>query len=994
MTRTVMHGAAAVSKVRRRSRFKPFLLVLLMLTSTFVSMIPAPLASAASGDLGIIEGVSPVEGGNYSKYDMVPISVKIQNKDSQAMTSARSIRWYICYGDYVDIGCPNDDRVGSLGTINNLDSGEELIFEFSTSFIPEESETGMHTIEFKFVDEDGQPDDDVLRYKFWVADNMFDVQVDQDSDLRPADSLYAIEDGEYVYNSGVSYPMYVTGISYNCFGCVFNVEMGWRLLNSTGDVVSFNSTIISDFSVWGQTNFNRTLPDMSSPETGIFTLEIGVFSSNATDSEGGVSMDLNSFNDIYQATVNFNDSVDLTVESMYPAFKFDSPEYFYGNDSVRVDVRNNGYIMVEGAELVLELFVFSGQNVMSNCTLPALYPRQSHYCTFDLNVIGEYGLNATLGLTINGVEDMNPHDNWISEAGVDVIAGALVPTVVLGSTAESIFDTGDTIEFIAQVSSTAAQPLNYTWWLAGIISKGEGRILNLPASELGMGDWSMHVQVTDALGNQASASKTVTVYNRTSLSALPVVSGEALTRTHAALDHSIDLPRLNIDYNLPENLSPLMLFEFDVVSTDADNPDPGLDGMEFDLNFSSIIPDSVPTDSLVMYSLNSKDIGLWQELEYPDSFTVNNKNSSTLMIADRMILLLAGILPPINVSAEHVEVDLLPGGYTRINFEPTGDLDNVYFNGWKILKRVNNNNIPMRHPDDATDEQESEYEVLFHVDTIAAHNGTWYDPVPMDDGFCASYAILPIDRQGIADWGNANITGWEGSGLPQMVCGDAIPPTTGVTGFSGSSTFTNDTNCFNYYHDWDMCYVVNLTWKWPDSEVAKFHLYRTQVEPNATLNLTYLEPIASNLSGVAGETGWWNESSFDGILPHHSYYYFLTPVDEVGNVNLIPNDVSGSYIKVKVSERFWEYNQHIIPEPPPPEEPPYGIEYLGELEDWLMDSRFQTIGIATLVAFCINLIALPLILKQRKVLKLKIAGKEKWDGDEDELEDDLASFFT
>ena len=70
MTRTVMHGAAAVSKVGRRARFKPFLLVLLMLTSTFVSMIPAPLASAASGDLGIIEGVSPVEGGNYSKFDI------------------------------------------------------------------------------------------------------------------------------------------------------------------------------------------------------------------------------------------------------------------------------------------------------------------------------------------------------------------------------------------------------------------------------------------------------------------------------------------------------------------------------------------------------------------------------------------------------------------------------------------------------------------------------------------------------------------------------------------------------------------------------------------------------------------------------------------------------------------------------------------------------------------------------------------------------------
>jgi len=989
-----MHGAAATSQVGRHARFKPLLLVLLMLTSTFVSMIPAPLASAASGDLGITTGVSPAEGGNYSKYDSVPIIVTIQNNDVLPMSSVRTIRWYVCEGDYADIGCPNDDRVGGLGTFSNLDGGEEGMLEFSTKFFPDETETGIHTVEFKFVEEDSLPGDDVLRYNFWVAENMFDIQVDQDDDLRPADIIYAMKDGEYIYNSGVAYPMYVTGISYNCFGCIFDVEMGWRLINSTGSVIASNSTVISDFSEWGQSNFNRTLPDMMSPDVGTYTLEVGVFSSNATDSSGGDSEDLNSFNDLFQTTVIFNDSVDLTVESMYPAYQIDSPDYFYGNDSIRVDVRNNGYILVEGAELILELFVFTGQNVISNCTLPLLYPRQSHFCTFDLNVIGEYDLNATLGFTINGVEDMNPHDNWILEQGIEVVAGSLVPSVVLGSTVDSIYDTGDTIEFIAQVSATAAKPLNYTWWLAGIIPKGEGRILNLPASNLGMGDWSMHVQVTDALGNQATASKYVTIYNRTSLESLPVVSGEALTRTHAALYHIIDLPRLNVNYNLPENLSPLMLFEFDVVSTDAGNPDPGLDGMELDLNFSSIIPDSVPIDSLVMYRLNSMNVGQWQELLFPDSFLVNNNTSSTLQISNRMILLLAGVLPPINVSAEQVEVELLPGGYTRINFEPTGDLDNVYFSGWKILKRVNKNNIPMRHPIDATVEQETEYEELYHIETIAAHNISWNDPVPMDDGFCASYAIVPIDRQGITDWENANISGWNGSGLPQMVCGDAIPPSSGVSGFSGSSSFTNDTDCFNFHHDWDMCYVVNLTWSWPDSDVSRFHLFRTEAEPNATLNLTYLEPIATDLSGVSGETGWWNETSNEGILPHHAYYYFLAPVDEIGNVNLIPNDVSGSFIKVKVTERFWDYNQHIIPEPPPPEEPPYGVEYLGELEGWVNDSRFQTIGAATLVAFCINLIALPLILKQRKALKVKMAGKNKWGDGEEELEDDLASFFS
>ncbi|MCS5536987.1 MAG: hypothetical protein NZ770_02680, partial [Candidatus Poseidoniaceae archaeon] len=181
-----MHGAAATSQVGRHARFKPLLLVLLMLTSTFVSMIPAPLASAASGDLGITAGVSPAEGGNYSRYDSVSIIVMIQNNDALAMSSVRTIRWYVCAGDYADIGCPNDDRVGGLGTISNLDSGEEGMLEFNTKFFPDESETGIHTVEFKFVEEDGVPGDDVLRYNFWVAENMFDIQVDQDDDLRPA----------------------------------------------------------------------------------------------------------------------------------------------------------------------------------------------------------------------------------------------------------------------------------------------------------------------------------------------------------------------------------------------------------------------------------------------------------------------------------------------------------------------------------------------------------------------------------------------------------------------------------------------------------------------------------------------------------------------------------------------------------------------------------------------------------------------------------------
>ena len=186
--------------------------------------------------------------------------------------------------------------------------------------------------------------------------------------------------------------------------------------------------------------------------------------------------------------------------------------------------------------------------------------------------------------------------------------------------------------------------------------------------------------------------------------------------------------------------------------------------MEFDLNLSSIIPESVPYDSLQMYSLPSINAGTWQELVHPASFYSNNNTSAELFLTSKSTLLLIGDLPPINVSAENVVVELLPGGYTKIDFTPTGDLDNVYFNGWRILKRVNDNNVPMRHPSEATDNQEAEYERMFFITDIDSHNSTWYDPVPIDDGHCVSYALVPIDRQGITDWSRANTSGWSGSG--------------------------------------------------------------------------------------------------------------------------------------------------------------------------------------------------------------------------------------
>jgi len=990
-----MYGASATNAISKNGSKSALSIVILMLFSLFAGVISVQtVAATAAGDLALISPESPLEDGNYSKYDSIPMKIEVWNKDIVPLSGSRTIRWYACFGDYVTSGCPNQGRSTGISSVAGVGVNEKVVISFPTPFYPDESEIGIHTAEFLFEEFDSNDDNDIIRFNFWIAEELFDIVMDEEHDMRPANSTFAIHEDEYVYNSNTDYLMYAKGISNNCVGCTFDVEMGWKLVAENGSIVAESSIDISDFSEWGQQYFNRSLPNLSSPETGRFTLQIGVFNSTAEDTNGNPSSDLNLFNDIVEFEVVFNDDIDLTIDSMYPAYKYDSLEYYYGNGSVAVEVVNNGNISSEDTTLFLELFLndSSPAELPWECSVPTLYPRQSHKCLFDLTVIGDYKLNASITTTFSSGNDENGNDNWLYEQ-ITVVAGGLSPTITLDHISGS-YDTGDTIQFVAQVGSTAPQPLNYTWWLAGIIPKGEGRVLNLPATDLGMGQHDIQLRVVDALANAASASRLVTIYNRTTLTAEPIVSGKALTTSNAALQYHQELPRLNINYNLPRNISPLMLFEFEVVSTDENKPDPQTEDINLQLNFSSLIPDSVPYDSLQLLHLDSFEGGYWNELEFPDEFISYDKNRSNLSISNGGKFLLTGALPPIEVRAENIRLTQLPGGYIRLDFEPSGDLDNVYFSGWKVMKRVNDRNIPMRHPDDSTEEQENEYEKLYFITDLTSKEGLWFDPTPLDEGYCASYAIVPFDRQGTTDWQSGNVSGWQGTGLPEMTCGDSIPPYSGVTGLSASYQYRNETKCYNDYQDWDMCYVVNVTWNWPSTtELLKFNLYRLEIMPNESMNFTFMEPLAVNLSGAAGDSGYWNETSFDGILPNHTFFYVLAPIDEVGNVNLQPGTVSASFTKVRIENDFWKYNQHIIPVPPPPEEPPYGIEYLGELKSWMDDSRFQIIGLTALAIFVINLITLPILLQKRKKIKVKIA-KLNPSYNEDDMEGDLAEFFT
>jgi hypothetical protein len=160
------------------------------------------------------------------------------------------------------------------------------------------------------------------------------------------------------------------------------------------------------------------------------------------------------------------------------------------------------------------------------------------------------------------------------------------------------------------------------------------------------------------------------------------------------------------------------------------------------------------------------------------------------------------------------------------------------------------------------------------------------------------------------------------------------------------------------------------------------------------VDLRYIDPIAIGITNMPGETGVFTElgTDFDGIMPYRTYYYILTPVDSVGNEYTITDYPSSNVERVHVEDQYWSYNEYRIPEPPEPVEPPYGVQWLGDLQDYMLIENFQIAGMVMLLTIMINFIGVPLIMKKRKRLKRVIAKRA---GNQPVTEDeDFEDFFN
>lgn len=978
----------SVDKQRSSSKGALSLVSLLILTSVG-AIIAAPSATASiSGDYEITRSISPLPGDYMSAWDPVYLEVEIKNSGFFYNTQSRSIEWFVCEGMQSENDCYNNRDGYGIGSVEPIVVGESVAYSFSNYFSSNGDE-GLYTIVYRFVDSDTNASNDAKLYNFNLARKLVDVIFEEQDILSQIEDL-AIYDNKPILNTDTDYVIALDGLVKSCGSCGLVADLGWKIVDNFGTERASATISYSNLPDWGESVFTRNLPPINFDSEGIYTLFYGILNSSGTPSG-----DMNVYNDIQSMVVTFDDTVDLRIDSMNPTYAPNSAVYFYGNDSVSVTISNLGnHTVVEPLVRFTVMSLDENVEQQEDCLPDEIVPGEDYQCFFNLNGLGDKKLKVFVSEALNEGLDQKPSDNILNVIS-EVVRGDINP-IIEQTSFYGTYKTADLIELNARVSATAAAPLTYTWWMSGIIQLGIGQNVTIPATSLGLGDHYITVRATDSLGTVESETTPITIYNSTDISVGNWLTGSAVTRTHAKGIAEFDYPVVGANYAPGEDLEPLIRMSIDVIPT-TDAADAGMDWMEFDVNLSNVIPDNIPRESIGVYKLLDYNQIDWDPLSPEESYEVIDNDTLRVNITSNMDLLIVGDLPSPEIDLENPVLTLLPDGKMRLDWNSTGDLSNPYFGGWKIFRVTSPVTVSAYFPNPDEVPSRFVWEGLMQDTLSATLEGTvntWTDERPLATGICSSYAVIPIDRAGTPDYLEAEVSLVDGS--PGLTCGDAIDPVSEVSGLQSNVVYTNDTSCHAAKNNWDMCYELTLSWTWPENEPdgnLSWNIYRIEQQPD-NVDLRFINPIATGLVNVPGEQGLFTQTGleYDGIRPYRTYYYILAPVDIVGNELTIIDYPSSNVERVYIEDQFWQFNQHLIPEPEAPPEPPYGIEWLGELEDFMEQDNFQLAGIVLLVVIIVNFIGLPIILKKRK--RMVRIFKRREAKQSENLDDDLEDFFS
>ena len=951
--------------------------VLMLLLSTLGLLVTVPASSASTtGSLGITGSTSPVPDAWYSSFDTVSFEAEVTNFFASPSGAARTLTWFACDGQITVSLCKSVyDETGQFN-IGNIEGQSTETVTSSDLWIPGQSAEGVFTIVYAFSQNDQLASDDEMSFTINLTNDFVDVIAD--TAHNPIEHLpnLAVYGDDEVLNTGTDYVFKAKGESTLCGVCTFSGEFGWQLwdINETMMLKEAYKTV-ETLPAWGGYDpYNMNLPAFNYGEEGRYLLKFGLFGST-----GNPYGDLNPSNNLASFEIVLDDSIDLKVTDVYPSHNAQSSEFYYGLDRVVSTFENLGNMSVEN--ITVSYSVYNTQyelEVEDICEIPVMHPGDTATCTFNLTTTGNNRLIRVQLPTIyqNG-EDVRMGDNLYS-LNADVQVGAINPSVQTNRE-NNVFLTTDDVELVGRFNPIASQPLNYTW-REGFYVWGHGQVLNRTGEAFGLGHHNLTLQVTDPWGETEYAYVEFDVLNSIDLSVEPYFTGTAITEQDATFEHEILLPHLGKNYGIGGGDSPLMLISVDVQS--LSEQDEGLRSVDLNLNLTAILPENIDLTTVDIRYLSSLDSVAWEFLDGVDTYTFgpDSEEVDISMTKDGVILLI-GVLPLTNVSAENVEWTQLTAGQIQLDWTSAGDITNPYVGGWNVYKIQGITGTTV-FPETAGGINTNIWEELTFdslVDTLPLTEDSWLDPDHLETGICASYAIIPIDREGNPNLEMANIT--RVNGVAGQLCGDAIPPSTTLDGLTHTWAFTNSTECYEERQDWSVCYTVELSWTWPAHEPqgnVSWNIYRIETRPS-DVNLRFVEPMVSGLTGIPGETGTLVESGLDrnGIQPYRTYYYIFAPIDSVGNELMSANYPSDNIERVHIEDDWWTYNQHLIPPEPEPPEPPLGIPWLQKLNDAMGVSEFQTAGIALLVTIVLNFLLLPLLLKQRKRLKRVLEARKR-----------------
>ena len=984
-----MTGAERPTVARKKTSLG---LVSLMLLSLMSALVTLPTATAIEQvDLAILAGQSPVENRNYAAFDPITFSAEVENQALGPQTSTRTMDWFICSGMKTVTQCISNDLASGQININGLLNGDSANFSDSTQWYPN-GVTGTFTVVFKFTFADVDTSDDVLSYNINLTAEYSDVSVDQDQDPRETLSGLHTYNGEFVLNTEQDYVMSISGTAHTCGECGLIAYMGWNLRELDGTLVATANQSVTTLPAGGyEQPYTISLPALNYSVPGRYIFEFGLI-----DSASAFNGDLNDYNDLAEVEIVLDNTLDLRIASMYPSHNPSSPNYYYGEDMLSVDVENIGNFTVEDFSITFEMFDAVGESeYLQTCEIDKLGPSESSTCMFNLTKVGEgKELRIYMPTTFDGRPDTGPSDNTLIEF-TSILAGDILPIITMNSISGT-YTTADAIELTAVTNTVAAEPLNYTWVLDTVITIGYGKSISINASSFPLKDYDIGLYVEDALGFNAEAHATISIIDEVLINEQPLLSGSAVSLDKAQFVYDVLLPIEGFNYNIAGGKEPLMIMDFKVMQLENELQPAQLQSLELDVNLSALLPDSIPHESVEFLELSSLDSTFWDYLESPDFFAYDGLENISLNLHSNNIVLVIGALPEPNVSLSNLTHSKLVGGAIELTWTPQGDILNPYLGGWQIYRLTVDESVGTIFPDPSVETNQNLWAELLAdsgVELVPTDSEGWVDPVSLETGTCASYAILPTNRAGVPDTSRINVV-MEEDGSSRL-CGDALPPTSAVSSFTYTYRFTNSTDCYDMQQDWNACYELNMTWTWPANEEdggVTWNIYRMDVEPSE-IDLRFATPLVTGLVGMQGEQGTFDQSGLevDGIRPMRTYYYVLAPVDSKGNENTfeLPSD---NILRVKIEDQWWDYNQHLIPEEPAPPEPPLGVPWLQDVLDYTEVGEFQTAGIAVLILVVLNALFIPITIKRGSRLKRILAARKRNQATRN-MADDFEDFF-